>query len=60
VKPVGLFTDTETGMIGVVTKTGVNYIEPCNIIDRLYLDPPLVPRNATNFLLNHPEIGDGE
>jgi hypothetical protein len=60
VKPVGLFTDTETGMIGVVTKTGLNYIEPCHIIDRLYLDPPLDPRNAIAFLLNQPEMDDGE
>ena len=58
-KPVGLFTDTETGLIGIVTKTGLNYIEPCHVVDRLYLDPPVDAHNAKNFLLALPDVTDG-
>ena len=47
-------------MVGIVTKTGVNYIEPCFVIDRLYLDPPVDRHNASDILMKLPELNESK
>jgi len=58
-KLVGLFVNVETGLTCVINKASVGLLRPCDVVERLYLDPALEPRCVEDYLADHPVINTG-
>jgi len=58
-KLLGLFVNVETGLTCVINKASVGLLRPCDIVERLYLDPALEPRCVEDCLADSPAINAG-
>lgn len=58
-KPLGLFVSMEMGLTCVVNKASVGFLRPCDVVERLYLNPALKPRCVEDCLAEMPVLTAG-
>jgi len=59
-KSLGLFVNTETGLTCIINKASLSLLRPCDVVERLYLDPALEPRSVEDCLADLPELNAGK
>jgi len=56
-RPVGIFSDEENGMIGLIKKAGISYLYPLPSLDLVYLRG--ISPNEFEFSRDHPGLNPG-
>jgi len=50
----------ETGLTCVINKASIGFLRPCDVTERLYLDPVMKPRCVEECLADIPDLTTGK
>jgi len=59
-KLLGLFINVEIGMTCVINKASLGFLRPCDVVERLYLDPAMDDESMKICLADLPRLSDGK